>query len=230
MCRKAFTLIELLVVVAIIAVLIAILIPSLARARSVARVVACSSNIHQLVSLTRMYANDNRQYLMTGTGFGEYSDLLNFPGEAQKMREHGFGYWWGLGRLYYRKYLMDQRLFFCADSPLKMPDPWPVPWPTSKTVYGSYDYNFLVTRTGGALNRHRLYATLSEFRPGDPIIMDIASRTQYYAHEDTKGWNVGLSDGSVDYKVNQAIFDDPNNPQQNFYLFVQNLEKLMPIP
>jgi prepilin-type N-terminal cleavage/methylation domain-containing protein len=45
--RRAFTLIELMVVVAIITALIAILSPSLARARQVARIAVCASNLHQ---------------------------------------------------------------------------------------------------------------------------------------------------------------------------------------
>ena len=58
--RKAngFTLIELLVVVAIIAVLVAMLLPALGRARESARRAVCMANLHQVVFIYSLYANE----------------------------------------------------------------------------------------------------------------------------------------------------------------------------
>ena len=54
--QHGFTLIELLVVVAIIALLVSILVPSLQKARRTAKVVVCSSNIHQYAVGLAVYA------------------------------------------------------------------------------------------------------------------------------------------------------------------------------
>lgn len=56
--KFGFTLIELLVVIAIIAILAAILFPVFARARESARKISCLSNVRQLGTASRMYAQD----------------------------------------------------------------------------------------------------------------------------------------------------------------------------
>jgi prepilin-type N-terminal cleavage/methylation domain-containing protein len=56
---RAFTLVELLTVVAIIAVLIAMLLPALKHARYTARLVVCSSQLHQITVGMINYASDN---------------------------------------------------------------------------------------------------------------------------------------------------------------------------
>lgn len=56
--NKGFTLIELLVVIAIIAILAAILFPVFARAREAARKSGCQSNLKQMATGIKMYADD----------------------------------------------------------------------------------------------------------------------------------------------------------------------------
>jgi prepilin-type N-terminal cleavage/methylation domain-containing protein/prepilin-type processing-associated H-X9-DG protein len=56
--KSGFTLIELLVVIAIIAILAAILFPVFAQARESARMTSCLSNMRQLGTALRMYAQD----------------------------------------------------------------------------------------------------------------------------------------------------------------------------
>jgi len=59
---SAFTLIELLVVVAIIALLLAILLPALDQAKERARALKCGNNTRQLMTATRMYVDEERDY------------------------------------------------------------------------------------------------------------------------------------------------------------------------
>jgi prepilin-type N-terminal cleavage/methylation domain-containing protein len=60
--RRAFSLVELLVVIGIIAVLIGILLPTISRAREQTKFIMCKSNLRQIGSALRMYANDNGDY------------------------------------------------------------------------------------------------------------------------------------------------------------------------
>ena len=58
-----FTLIELLVVIAIIAILAAMLLPALAKARSKARAISCTSNCKQIATALLMYKGDNEDHI-----------------------------------------------------------------------------------------------------------------------------------------------------------------------
>ena len=56
---RAFTLIELLVVISLITLLITLLLPVIARARDVAQLVHCQSNVRQIHVALTVYANDH---------------------------------------------------------------------------------------------------------------------------------------------------------------------------
>ena len=61
--RLGFTLIELLVVIAIIAILAAMLLPALAKAKAMAKSIACVSNNKQIGLAMMMYVGDNNDFL-----------------------------------------------------------------------------------------------------------------------------------------------------------------------
>lgn len=64
---KGFTLVELLVVISIIALLLSILMPSLGKAREIAKLTVCSSNMHQLGIAVCVYDAEWNGWLLPAT-------------------------------------------------------------------------------------------------------------------------------------------------------------------
>ena len=75
--RGAFTLIELLVVIAIIAILAALLLPALKSAKEQSMGIQCMSNMRQMVLGWRMYAQENREFIVLASQSGTFSDPLD---------------------------------------------------------------------------------------------------------------------------------------------------------
>lgn len=114
--RCAFTLVELLVVVAIIALLAAILFPVFGRARDNARAASCKSNMKQIYTAMRVYAQDFDGSYPSNASLGNSSfryitdtmslpalinpytksdQIWNCPSQPEAYKEAGMpGYWW----------------------------------------------------------------------------------------------------------------------------------------
>ncbi len=110
--KHAFTLIELLVVIAIIAILAGILLPALALARERSRRVSCASNLRNLGTAIRLYAND--------------ADELFPPGDNAA----------GLGSLLVAGQVKTMKIFICPSTVTR-----PEPGPTLTAAHLDYVYN-----------------------------------------------------------------------------------------
>lgn len=111
--HRAFTLVELLIVVAILAALAALLFPSLGRARTRAKIVVCTSNLHQIGIAMSSYAGDYRDW------FPAPSAATDYGGPSYYFRA-------AVGidmRQQLRSYLQSFRVFCCPAIPgLRPPD------------------------------------------------------------------------------------------------------------
>ena len=129
--QSGFTLIELLVVIAIIAILAAILFPVFARARENARKANCQSNLKQIGTAARMYAQD----------YDETNTLLWYDMDGSGDQTADVDYTW---RTALYPYVKNAGLFQCTSK--KMTSTFVVGFDQGKN--GGYGLNAVHWATG----------------------------------------------------------------------------------
>lgn len=244
MRRKGFTLIELLVVVAIIALLIAILLPSLSKAKELARITQCSSNLRQHAYGTIVYAQTYKNWLppyshkLTG---GKYQFVVN---HWHRWFRTGSTQYQLLGKLYEAGYLEDGRLFYCPSQSdmsfqLATYEPWPTNyWPGGTAADGvriGYTYNPLYKDTSEA-QPEPLFLRINDMKPNRALGSDLLERTTAVAHvndPNPPGFNLLLTDSSVSLKVTAEplrLMKLGDFGGYNFALWQQTFEELERTP
>jgi prepilin-type N-terminal cleavage/methylation domain-containing protein/prepilin-type processing-associated H-X9-DG protein len=92
--KEGFTLVELLVVIAIIAILAAMLLPTLTRAKEEGQGVQCMSNMRQMALGWRMYAQDNREFVVLASA-GPAKDPYNpyaWTKQSEDFSDNAYNY------------------------------------------------------------------------------------------------------------------------------------------
>ncbi|MBN1556051.1 MAG: prepilin-type N-terminal cleavage/methylation domain-containing protein [Phycisphaerae bacterium] len=92
--KQGFTLIELLVVIAILSLLVSILVPSLTKARELAKMVVCETQLRNIGYALGFYADDNGEYLPSGRvrrNKGYFWWCLLYP--YLDSRDYGDNHW-----------------------------------------------------------------------------------------------------------------------------------------
>ena len=144
--QKGFTLIELLVVIAIIGILASMLLPALAKAKTRANRIKCVSNIKQVGSAFKAFANDNND---------RYPWLLEAKDEADQGGENGANAGWSqetsslLGQAAIKSSLGSAKILI---SPLD---------PDGQGVNDGIDLTNVLISTGGVINEGHSYGVVN---------------------------------------------------------------------
>jgi len=167
----SFTLIELLTVVAVIAILAALLLPALRRAKELARVAVCKSNLRQCGLASISYAGDWRGWLAQQGQSPNWASPSNGPIET---------YWkWKLDN---SNYLKDCDAWYCPSWP-----PYNKKTATARAP-GRWINNYVV----GYGIRYWTYTNIL-YPPPNLVFSKIQYPSEYYVYHDSIGGSWGAT-------------------------------------
>lgn len=235
--HAGFSLIEMLVVIAIITLLISLVLPSLQRAKELARITACGTNLNQIGIAITSYASDYNDQIPPLRQFGGQTQSINhWP---RWFREPGDTRYWNLGQLWIKNYGPDGEMYFCPsqkNSAFTYEAYSTDGFPTDVTCTGcangvriSYYYNPITVSLG---DRNRKFRRIADLNSDSLLALDTIEGTKSVAHDFDPGWNVLAGDTSVGYVVDKSVYEDiASDPGgiggTNFVLFDQIMEKLI---
>lgn len=115
---RGFSLIELLVVIAIISLLVSILLPSLKKAKELAKIAVCASNLHQLGTALHLYGSDFNDNVPSPPDNGYYQfNALTYDWDSAS---DGIDGWYSYGKFCPKnpnfsptRYIDNWRMFYC---------------------------------------------------------------------------------------------------------------------
>jgi prepilin-type N-terminal cleavage/methylation domain-containing protein len=204
---RGFTLVELLVVVSIIALLISILLPALNKTRQAANRVACLSNIRQLATSYRIYADNFHDFVPLGycSTLKQFNAIIySYDAAAPSPKPKAQARW--LGMLVQGKSLASTPLiYYCPSAPDKFNaanNPWPTLKPgmssTNNLCRSAYGCRPMGKTFWQAVDSSEMPLPMPKLTTlrHKAILSDFASDPSTVHRQHGDGVNVAYSDGS----------------------------------
>lgn len=198
---KKFTLIELLIVVAIIGILVSLLMPSLRKARYMARIAVCQSNIKQNGTAMVLY---NKEYDQA------YPDVMwlwdGKPYKARTNYQINTSQWYNFGVLYKIGLMTDARTLYCPQHEVNNSKRLTYEWNTNNGEFGVNPSDWYIRTSYSLLWNEMTYSKrksirYSQLENDDLLINSLAEEATATAHKNNNkpGWNVMKADLGVKF-------------------------------
>jgi len=224
---RGFTLIELLVVIAIIALLVSILLPSLSRARAMARLVICQTNLNSQIKAHALYGADNEDIKAPLMRLGRSSIMADCASPDIKWQGDPVGQ----GLLVINEYFSFDMLLCPATSMARDAELDRTAWNTLLRAGSSYVYFWRVSVTNADINATRAtyQGDLDAGRPAMLMDVNCEAGHSYEGDYAERAWeshpimdkiNVAFLDGSVKKVENDTlILKYPGNTYEELIWF-----------